>query len=61
MVITGGQANNLKFARCNSHDDHRIAMALAVLGAAGAGIEIENSDCVNISYPAFYKILAQFE
>lgn len=61
MVITGGQADNLKFACCNSHDDHRIAMALAILGAAGAGIEIENSACVNISYPTFYEILAQFE
>ena len=55
MVITGGQANNLNLPRCNSHDDHRIAMALAVLGAAGAGIEIENSDCVNIPILHFIK------
>lgn len=61
MVITGGQQENLKFAVCNSHDDHRIAMALAILGAAGVGVEIENSKCVNISYPTFYEILAHFE
>lgn len=61
MVITGGQQENLKFAVCNSHDDHRIAMALAILGAAGVGVEIENSECVNISYPTFYEILAHFE
>ena len=61
MVITGGQKDNLKFARCNSHDDHRIAMALAILGAAGVGVEIENSECVNISYPTFYEILTHFE
>lgn len=61
MVITGGQKDNLKIARCNSHDDHRIAMALAILGAAGVGVEIENSECVNISYPTFYEILTHFE
>lgn len=57
LIITGGQRNNLQKAVCNSHDDHRIAMALAILGASGVGIEIENSECVNISYPTFYEIL----
>lgn len=61
LIITGGQRNNLQKAVCNSHDDHRIAMALAILGASGAGIEIENSECVNISYPTFYEILTRFE
>lgn len=41
LIITGGQRNNLQKAVCNSHDDHRIAMALAILGASGVGIEIE--------------------
>lgn len=61
LIITGSQRNNLKKAVCNSHDDHRIAMALAILGASGVGIEIENSKCVNISYPTFYDILTRFE
>lgn len=61
MIITGGQAGNLKSAVCKSYDDHRIAMALAILGASGVGIEIENSECVNISYPTFYDILDRFE
>lgn len=61
LIITGGQRNNLQKAVCNSHDDHRIAMALAILGASGVGIEIENSECVNISYPTFYDILTRFE
>ena len=55
LIITGSQRNNLQKAVCNSHDDHRIAMALAILG------EIENSKCVNISYPTFYDILTRFE
>ena len=61
LIITGSQRNNLQKAVCNSHDDHRIAMALAILGASGVGIEIENSECVNISYPTFYEILTRFE
>ena len=42
---------------CNSYDDHRIAMALAIAGAAGNGVIIEQPDCVNISYPEFYQCL----
>lgn len=61
LIITGSQRNNLQKVVCNSHDDHRIAMALAILGASGVGIEIENSECVNISYPTFYEILTRFE
>lgn len=59
LIITGKQP--LQSATCNSHDDHRIAMALAILGAASdCGLTIENSECVNISYPNFYETLNQF-
>ena len=61
LIIEGGQKVHFKEARCNSHDDHRIAMALAILAASGTAIEIENSECVNISYPEFYEILARFK
>ena len=54
LIITGGQRNNLQKAVCNSHDDHRIAMALAILGASGVGIEIENSEFLdNINFEPF--------
>lgn len=60
LIITGKKAQ--QSAICNSHDDHRIAMALAILGAAnGCGLTIENSECVNISYPNFYETLNQFK
>ncbi len=59
MVISGS-ASEFRQAVCDSHDDHRIAMSLAILGAAGRGLAIENSECVNISYPAFYEILSRF-
>ncbi|MBQ1416927.1 MAG: hypothetical protein IIY91_06415, partial [Selenomonas sp.] len=42
-------------------DDHRIAMSLAILGTVGAGVEIENPQCVNISYPEFYQTLEEIQ
>lgn len=56
LVIRGGQ--QLRFARCCTYDDHRMAMSLAILGAAGEGVELDNGECVNISYPEFYQTLA---
>jgi 3-phosphoshikimate 1-carboxyvinyltransferase len=55
LTIEGPQT--LYFASCHSHDDHRMAMALAVVGAAAAGVEISQPECVNISYPDFFTEL----
>jgi 3-phosphoshikimate 1-carboxyvinyltransferase len=44
-------------ARLHSHGDHRIAMAAALLGLAGAPIEIEGAEAVAKSYPAFFDDL----
>ena len=57
LVIHGGRP--IRSASAFSYDDHRIAMSLAILGAAGEGVTIENPDCVNISYPTFYKTLEE--
>lgn len=48
----------LKFAKCYSYHDHRIAMALTIAGAASQGVEIASPECVSISYPEFYDKLA---
>jgi 3-phosphoshikimate 1-carboxyvinyltransferase len=55
MFVTGGRPQG---ARVESHDDHRIAMAIAVssLGAAGKVI-IRDSQCVAKSYPGFFDDL----
>ena len=55
MHITGGQPLG---AHVESHDDHRIAMAVAVasLGATG-GVFIRDSQCVAKSYPGFFNDL----
>jgi 3-phosphoshikimate 1-carboxyvinyltransferase len=45
--------------RITTHGDHRLAMAFGVLGAAaGNSIEIDDRDCVAVSYPNFWNDLA---
>ena len=55
LIIRGGTA--VTYGRCKTYGDHRIAMTLAIAGAAGSGVEIDDSDCVNISYPDFFNRL----
>jgi len=46
--------------RIETHGDHRIAMAFGVLGAVGdSAIEVDDRDCVNVSYPGFWSDLAR--
>ncbi len=56
MIINGGAS--LKGAVCNSHDDHRVAMALAVAGLAAEGeTVIQNTECIKVSFPGFEELL----
>lgn len=59
LIIEG--TGKLNKANCYSYHDHRIAMALAVAGAAAEGVNIENPDCVCISYPTFYQTLEKIK
>jgi 3-phosphoshikimate 1-carboxyvinyltransferase len=44
--------------RVVTHGDHRLAMAFGILGAAsGNSIEIDDPDCVTVSYPNFWDDL----
>ncbi|MEP6904788.1 MAG: 3-phosphoshikimate 1-carboxyvinyltransferase [Gemmatimonadales bacterium] len=53
-----GRAGSLR-GRVVTHGDHRIAMAFGVLGMLdGNQIEIDDRDCVAISYPGFWSDLA---
>lgn len=51
MTIKPGK---IKACRIDPRGDHRIAMAAAILGCAGAPIEIVDAECVAKSYPAFF-------
>ena len=48
----------LEGARVFSRGDHRVAMALAVAGLLADGqTEVEDAECVDISYPGFWEDL----
>jgi 3-phosphoshikimate 1-carboxyvinyltransferase len=50
----------LKGAEIESHGDHRIAMAFAVAGLLAQGTTvIRGSNCVDISFPGFFDVLAR--
>lgn len=56
MIIHGGRP--LHGAAIDSHLDHRVAMSFAVAGTICEGeMEIQGAECVDISYPGFYKDL----
>ena len=54
MVIYGGA--KLHGAKCSSHSDHRLAMALGVAGLIAEGETlVEDAEAVGFSYPAFWQ------
>jgi 3-phosphoshikimate 1-carboxyvinyltransferase len=56
MVIRGGDAP-LR-GRVVTHSDHRIAMAFGILGRRrGNAIEVDDPECVAVSYPSFWRTL----
>jgi 3-phosphoshikimate 1-carboxyvinyltransferase len=55
LIIAGPQ--QLTYSICHSRHDHRLAMAIAIAGLAGKGVEIDEAECVKISYPQFFSHL----
>ena len=47
------------YGRVATHDDHRIAMSLAILGLAGSGIALTDPGCVSKTCPNFFDLIAQ--
>lgn len=57
--ITG--ATPIRGATVAAHDDHRIAMMLAVAAAVAQGpTDLEGAEAVAISYPAFFNTYGEF-
>jgi len=49
---------HLEAARVRSYGDHRVAMALAIAGLLAEGeTQVEDAECVEISYPGFWEQL----
>lgn len=57
-VINGGQT--FQKATINSHGDHRIAMSFAIAGLL-CGMEIQDTQCIETSFPNFTEILASLK
>ncbi len=53
--VIGGALNS---ATINSYGDHRIAMSFAIAGLL-CGMEIEDIECIETSFPNFFDILSQ--
>lgn len=53
LIVKGG--TRLSPARIDPHGDHRIAMALAVVGLRVPGLEIKDRSCVGKSFPQFWE------
>lgn len=54
LTIEGGQP---KQAEINTHEDHRMAMSLALLGIKAKGITILNAEVVEKSFPTYWQYL----
>jgi len=54
LVVSG--EGRLSGALLDPHDDHRLAMALAVVGLRVPGIKIDDEACVNKSFPGFWEV-----
>ena len=55
LEIAGGRPRGAVIA---TYNDHRIAMAFAILGLVSPGMAIENEACVGKSFPGFWQALA---
>lgn len=55
LIINGG---NIKGGIVDSHNDHRLVMALTLLGLK-KGIKIKNAEAYKISFPDFVKVMKE--
>ncbi len=54
LMIEGGRPRGAEIA---TYDDHRIAMAFAILGLVAPGMRIRDPECVQKSFPGFWNAL----
>jgi len=62
LAITGGFVPQKQTIKLSTALDHRIAMSALIMGLnLDYGIEIDNTDMINTSFPQFFEILKQFQ
>ncbi len=52
LRVKGGKIHG---AEIETHDDHRLAMSFAIAGLAVPGVKIKGEECVNKSFPDFWR------
>lgn len=58
MIIYGNDGTPFNYADIDSFSDHRIAMAFSIAAlVSDNGLLIKDIECVNTSFPEFFKIL----
>ncbi len=57
ITITPPAGGQITPAAIDTYDDHRMAMAFSVIGLAQPGVTINDPDCVNKTFPDFFKYL----
>jgi 3-phosphoshikimate 1-carboxyvinyltransferase len=57
LAITGGGARTPE-RTLRTHEDHRIAMAIAALAAPTGAHTIDNVECIDVSFPDFVPLWA---
>jgi len=49
--------SDIQPATIQTYNDHRMAMAFALIGLRAKGVTIENPDCVAKTFPDYFKVL----
>jgi 3-phosphoshikimate 1-carboxyvinyltransferase len=55
--LTIHPCSDLRPADIHTYNDHRMAMAFALIGLRNSGIRIENPACVSKTFPDYFKVL----
>lgn len=58
LVVRGGAV--LRGAELESHQDHRVAMALIAAGLGAAGeTRVKDAECAAVSFPGFFELMSR--
>jgi 3-phosphoshikimate 1-carboxyvinyltransferase len=57
--LTIQPCREIRPATVRTYNDHRMAMAFALIGLKAPGVEIENPGCVSKTFPNFFEVLEQ--
>jgi 3-phosphoshikimate 1-carboxyvinyltransferase len=55
--LTIQPCENIRPATVQTYNDHRMAMAFALVGLRASGVTIENPGCVSKTFPDYFKVL----